>query len=131
MTWYFNNEEYNEVSDPKLVGFVYIITNLKDNRKYVGKKSFFFSKTKQVNKKKKKYKAESDWKTYYGSNDELQKDVEKFGSENFKREIIELCYSKGKCSYIEAKLQFQNEVLESNEWYNGYIMCRIHKSHVK
>lgn len=126
--WYYNNEPFEEIGD--YVGYVYKITNLTNNRKYIGKKNFYFSKTRQVKGKKKKIKVESDWKEYYGSNKELLTDVEKFGTMNFKREILKLCKSKGEFGYYEAKYQFENNVLESDEWYNTWIMVRVHKKHL-
>jgi len=127
--WYYNDVLFEEIPEG-IVGYVYLITNLLNNRKYIGKKNFYFSKTKQVKGKKKKFKVESDWKTYFGSNKELCADVEKFGKENFKREILRLCKSKGEFSYFEAKIQFENNVLESDEWYNSYIMVRVNKNHL-
>jgi hypothetical protein len=112
------------------VSFVYLITNLVNDRKYIGKKGFTFSKTKQVKGKKKRFKVESDWKDYYGSSEELKADVEKFGEKAFRREIIRLCKSKGEASYFEAKEQFLKNVLESTEYYNSWISCRIRKSHL-
>jgi hypothetical protein len=88
-------------------------------------------KTRVIKKKKKRYKAESDWKNYYGSNKELVYDVENCGIINFKREILRLCKTKGECGYFEAKYQFAEEVLEKDEYYNSWIMCKIHKKHVK
>jgi hypothetical protein len=126
--WLYNNVEFVDISD--YVGFVYIITNLTNNRKYIGKKNFYFSRSKQVNGKKKRYKIESDWKDYYGSNKELAQDVETLGKNNFKREILRLCKSKGEFGYFEAKYQFEHNVLESDEYYNSWIMCRIHKKHL-
>lgn len=128
MTWIYDGRPYEEVGE--YVGFVYIITNLTNNRKYLGKKNFFFSKTKQVKGKKKRFKVESDWKDYFGSNKELIADVESLGKENFKREIVRLCNSKGEFGYWEAKLQFQYNVLESDDWYNTWIMVRVHKKHL-
>jgi len=112
------------------VSFVYLITNLVNDRKYIGKKGFTFSKTKQVKGKKKRFKVESDWKNYYGSSEELKAEVEKFGEKAFRREIIRLCKSKGEASYFEAKEQFVRNVLESDEYYNSWISCRIRKSHL-
>ena len=112
------------------VSFVYLITNLVNDRKYIGKKGFTFSKTKQVKGKKKRFKVESDWKDYYGSSEELKAEVEKFGEKAFRREIIRLCKSKGEASYFEAKEQFVRNVLESDEYYNSWISCRIRKSHL-
>ena len=127
--WLYNNEPIEDIPEG-MVGYVYLITNLTNNRKYIGKKNFYFSKTKQVKGKKKRTKVESDWRDYYGSNKELQTDVESLGKENFKREIVRLCKSKGEFGYWEAKLQFENNVLESDEWYNSFIMVRVHKKHL-
>lgn len=112
-------------------GFVYRITNLTNNKKYIGKKFFYASKTKQVNKKKKRYKAESDWKTYYGSNDALNEDVKTLGKVNFKREILRLCKTKGTCNYYEAREQFVLDVLKDPDYYNIWIQVKVHKSHIK
>lgn len=112
-------------------GFVYVIENTISKRKYIGKKLFWSSKTKQVNKKKKKFKVPSDWMDYYGSNDVLKGDIEKHGKENFVRTIIHLCKSKGECSYLEAKEQFVQGVMESENFYNAWIMVRVRKSHIK
>jgi hypothetical protein len=126
--WLYNDERFEDIADN--VGFVYIITNLLNCRKYIGKKNFYFSKTRSIKGKKKRFKVESDWRDYYGSNKELLADVEKLGKENFKREIVRLCNSKGEFGYWEAKLQFQHNVLESDEWYNSFIMVRVHKKHL-
>lgn len=136
--WLYNNQEINELPDD-CVGFVYLITNLTNSRKYVGKKLAKFARTttktitlKNGTKKKKKVrsKVDSDWQEYYGSSIELNKDVESLGKENFSREILFFCKSKAECSYIEAREQFTRRVLESTEYYNNNIMCRIHGSHI-
>ena len=136
--WIYNNNEISELTED-CIGFVYLITNLTNNRKYVGKKLAKFSRTttktvklKNGNKKKKKIrsKIDSDWMEYYGSSIELNKDVESLGKDNFTREILFFCKSKAECSYIEAREQFSRRVLESEEYYNNNIMCRIHGSHI-
>ena len=138
MTWIYD-ETPVEVLPDDCVGFVYLITNLVSGRKYIGKKLAKFSKTKyQVvklkngTKKRKKIKSkiDSDWLTYYGSNDELKKDVTTLGADNFIREILYFCKSKAECSYIEAREQFTHRVLESTDWYNGQISVRVHGSHI-
>lgn len=129
MTWYHNDEIVVELPED-CVGFVYLITNLSSNRKYIGKKLAKKSKTKVVKGKKKKIKVESDWKTYYGSNDELHKDIEALGTESFKREILRFCYSLTEVSYYEAKYQFTMEALESDDYYNSWIMVRCRKSNL-
>jgi hypothetical protein len=110
---------------------VYLITNQTNGKKYIGKKLFYFAKTKQVQGKKKKIKVSSDWPTYYGSSDVLVKDVKELGEENFTREILHLCKSKGECSYLEAKEQFIRGVMETDDYYNTWIMVRVRKSHIK
>ncbi len=138
MNWSYQQKEISELPDD-CVGFVYLITNLTNNRKYVGKKLAKFSKTtyktikkKDGTKRKKRVrsKIDSDWLEYYGSSIELNKDVESFGKENFTREILYFCKSKAECSYVEAREQFARKVLESTEYYNNNIMCRIHGSHI-
>lgn len=130
MTWLYKGNPFNEIGD--YAGFVYIITNIQTNRKYIGKKFFWSSKRKQVNKKRKTYKVESDWKDYWSSSDELKQDVQTLGQEFFIREIIHLCPSKGTTNYLEAKEQFVRGVLEDKEnWYNSWIQVKVHRSHVK
>lgn len=126
--WYYNSEEVTELPE-KVVGFVYLITNLTNDRKYIGKKLAQFKKTKpplKGRKNKRRSKVESDWRTYYGSSDDLNEDVEKLGTENFKREILYYCYSKSELNYVEAREQFKYKVLESDDWYNGHIRVRVH-----
>jgi superfamily II DNA/RNA helicase len=136
--WLYNDKEISELPED-CVGFVYLITNLNTDRKYVGKKLAKFSKTtyktvtlKNGTKKKKKIKSkiDSDWLEYYGSSIELNKDVELLGKENFRREILFFCKSKAECSYIEAREQFTRKVLETTEYYNGQISVRVHGSHI-
>lgn len=138
MTWLYNDLPVDELPED-CVGFVYLITNLTNDRKYVGKKLAKFSRTttktvtlKNGTKKKKKIrsKIDSDWIEYYGSSNELNKDVESLGKENFRREILYFCKSKAECSYIEAREQFARRVLETTDYYNNNIMCRIHGSHI-
>ena len=109
-------------------------------RKYIGKKLAKFSKTtyktvklKNGTKKRKKIrsKIDSDWQEYWGSSPNLQADIDTLGKENFSREILHYCKSKAETSYIEAREQFDRKVLESDDYYNGIISCRIHGSHIK
>ena len=139
MTWLFESSPVENLPED-CIGFVYLITNLVSGRKYIGKKLAKFSKTtlktvklKNGTKKKKKIrtKVDSDWRDYYGSNDQLNKDVEALGADKFTREILYYCKSKAECSYIEAREQFARRVLESDDYYNNNIMCRIHGSHIK
>jgi hypothetical protein len=139
MVWLHENTHVEQLPED-CVGFVYLITNNTTGRKYIGKKLAKFSKTtyrivklKNGNKKRKKIKSkvDSDWQLYYGSNDQLNQDILALGADNFTREILFYCRSKAECSYVEAREQFNHKVLESDDWYNGQIVCRIHGSHIK
>ena len=139
MTWLFENTQIETLPED-CVGFVYLITNTVSGRKYIGKKLAKFSKTtvrtvklKNGTKKKKKIrsKIDSDWQLYYGSSDQLTKDIETLGADQFRREILFYCTSKAECSYIEAREQFRHKVLESDDYYNGQISVRVHGSHIR
>ena len=106
MAWLYENTQIESLPED-CVGFVYLITNNVTGRKYIGKKLAKFSKTsykvvklKNGNKKRKKIrsKIDSDWQLYYGSNDQLNKDISELGSNNFTREILFYCTSKAACS---------------------------------
>lgn len=129
--WLHENTEFIEVPD-NIIGFVYKITNLQTGREYIGKKLFKFSRKKSVKGKRKRFTIESDWRGYYGSNKELLHDVATLGIEHFQRIILYLCKTKGQCSYYESKLQFELGVLENpQKFYNEWIMCKIHRKHLK
>ena len=139
MTWLFESTLVESLPED-CVGFVYLITNTVSGRQYIGKKLAKFAKTsykvvklKDGTKKKKKIrsKIDSDWQTYYGSNDELNQDIQTLGPDKFTREILFYCKSKAECSYVEAREQFRHKVLESDAYYNGQISVRVHGSHIK
>lgn len=125
--WLYRGKEIEELPED-CVAFVYIITNLTNERQYVGKKFATRTITRpplKGKKNKRKSKVESDWKTYWGSNDHLKQDVETLGESKFTREILHLCPSKGVASYLEAKEQFDRKVLLTDNYYNGIINVRI------
>lgn len=133
MTWLYNEQTYEETPE-EFQGFVYEITELDTGKKYIGKKFFWrpkiLPKTK-TRKRRVRTRVESDWRNYYGSNKQVQQLVEEKGHGNYKRVILRLCKTKGECSYYEAKLQFENDVLLSDEYYNEFIGCKIHSRHLK
>ena len=108
--------------------FVYLITNLNNDKKYVGKKLAKFKTTKKPlkgRKNKRRGTKESDWKTYWGSNSHLVDDVLRLGEKQFTREILHYCPTRGVASYLEAQEQFERKVLETDDYYNGIINVRI------
>lgn len=118
MTWKYNGEDF--VDAPKgMEGFVYIITNVNNHKKYIGKKHFW---TRQKDRKTGRRKTkESDWINYWGSCDELNADVKLLGKDKFLREILYLCPHKKSMSYYETYEQFNRNVLLSEEYYNTNI----------
>ena len=131
--WTYENKPFDEAPD-EYQGFVYLITELDTGKKYIGKKNFWRPKTLPKNSKRNRRvrtRVESDWRDYSGSSKEVQQLVEDKGTENYSREILHLCKSKGTMSYYEAKIQFQYDVLLSDEYYNEFIGCKIHSKHLK
>jgi hypothetical protein len=132
MQWTYQGKEISELP----IGceaFVYLITNKSNDMMYVGKKLAKFKITKpplKGKKNKRRSTKESDWKDYWGSSDRLNADVELLGPENFTREILHICPSRGIASYLEAREQFERRVLETDDYYNGIINVRVGGSNI-
>ena len=126
--WTFDNKPFDSNDIGDYFGFVYLITNKSNSRRYIGRK-YFWSFRKPPGKKR-KVKQESDWKKYYGSCPELKEDLKKYGKETFNREIISLHTTKGNCNFEETKQLFLNNVLSealddgSPAYYNSNILGR-------
>ena len=126
-SWTFEGNIIDSIPE-EYEGFVYLITNTTNNKKYIGKKLAKFKTTKpplKGKKNKRRGHKESDWQDYWGSSDRLQADVEALGPENFTREILYFCTNRAEMGYIEAREQFDRRVLESDEYYNGIINVRV------
>ena len=132
MSWFFLNtkDEFTEEHIGEAFGFVYMITHLKTGRKYIGKKFFTKSKTKQVKGKKKRSRVSSDWMTYWGSNKKLQEEVKENGVDQYIREILHLCKTRSECSYWESWEIFSRHALMHESYYNEWVSCRIRKDHL-
>lgn len=127
MQWTYKGKEVKEIPED-VEGFVYIITNTTNNKKYIGKKLAKFKTTKpplKGRKNKRRGHKESDWRDYWGSSDKLNEDVQALGTDKFTREILYYCNSRGLMSYLEAREQFERRVLETDEYYNGIINVRV------
>ena len=126
--WSYNNKPFSSADIGEYFGFVYLITNNSNGRRYIGRKYFFSFRTPKG--KKRKVKSESDWKKYYGSCPELKEDIDKFGRENFSRTILSLHKTKGKTNFEETRQLFTNGVLTEAldngvpAWYNSNILNR-------
>ena len=126
--WSYNNKPFGSADIGEYFGFVYLITNKSNGRRYIGRKYFFSFRTPKG--KKRKVKSESDWKNYYGSCPELKEDIIKFGRENFSRTILSLHNTKGKTNFEETRRLFNHNVLTealddgTPAWYNSNILNR-------
>lgn len=131
--WLYENQPFTEAPE-EYQGFVYMIREKDTDKKYIGKKFFWKPKTLPVTKTRKRRvrtRSESDWKEYWGSSKEVQQLVEQKGAGNYERVILKLCHTKGECSYYEAKLQFEYDVLLRDDFYNEFIGCKIHSKHLR
>ena len=132
--WIYKGETFTSEMIEDWVGFVYLITDKSNDMKYVGKKLLTSKRKLPPLKGKKRRRTvikETDWMNYYGSSEEVKLMVEEKGADNFHREILTLCKSKGELGYLEAKYQFENDVLLRDDFYNGIIQCKIHRNHVR
>ena len=123
--------EVNEAIPENAFGFIYEITNTINGKKYIGKKQMTRKIRRKPLKGKKRKRIdhiESDWKTYTGSSDALNLDISTLGNDKFIFKILKFCNSKFELSYFEAKMQFEKDVLLSENYYNGIINCRIGKA---
>ena len=126
--WFYNDKPFTSTDIGDYFGFVYLITNKSNGRRYIGRKYLWQFRTPKG--KKRKVKSESDWKKYYGSCPELKEDIIKFGRENFSRTILSLHKTKGKTNFEETRQLFNNNVLtealdsETPAYYNSNILNR-------
>ena len=140
-SWTYNGVEINDISQfPEgAVGFVYKITNVHTGKFYIGKKILRFKRTKALTKKeltlitdkrsskKKTVITESDWKTYYGSEEKLKNDIKLYGTDYLSRVIICICNSTKQMTYQEVKQQILHGCLESDNCYNSQILGKFWK----
>lgn len=129
--WYFHNtaQEFTPEDAEGYFGFVYLITHTPSGRRYIGKKFFTKSKTKQVKGKKKKIRVQSDWLDYYGSNTELAEEV-KGKEDQYVREILHLCKTRSECAYWETWEIFSRHALLNPSYYNQWVSCKIRKANL-
>ena len=134
MKWTYKDKEFTTEDIGEYYGFIYRITNTITGHDYIGRKYF---KSKRKLKPLKGYKrkrtkiVETDWNDYYGSSKRLLADIEEHGEDNFKREIIELCTTRGNTNYAELVWQVNEEVLLREDSYNGIIAIKIGVGSVK
>ena len=126
--WLYKDTTFSSDDIGDFFGYVYLITNNKNGRQYIGRKYFWQFRTPKG--KKRKVKSESDWKKYYGSCPELKEEIKQSGKQNFSRVILSLHYTKGKTNNEETRQLFNHKVLTEQlddgtpKYYNSNILSR-------
>lgn len=87
----------------KYFGFIYETTNLINNKKYIGKCIF---------------KRQNNWKSYLGSGKYLKRAINKYGPENFKREILFLALDEDELNQLEEDIIEISNAVNSKAYYN-------------
>ncbi len=132
--WTYNNKPFDSDMIGNYIGFVYEVYDTEAKMKYIGKKKFWSKVTRpplKGKKNKRRSVKESDWKSYYGSSEEVKQLVENTGEWRFKRKIIRLCKTLGEMTYYEMKEQIDRDVLlKPNEYYNAFVGGKIHRKHL-
>lgn len=140
--WLWEGKVLKEDDIPKdAIGFIYLIEHLPSQKYYVGKKSLYSVRNLKIGKrelqriredrkakgirgslpKKKKVKKPSNWVDYYSSNEWIQSEVKEGNTKDFKRTILQFCYSKKALSYYEVRWLFKYDVLSDENSLNGNI----------
>ena len=129
--WIYKGGVFNSDDIGDNYGFVYRITNTTNSKSYIGRK--YFVQKRKPKGGKRRVTSESNWKQYYGSSDELKRDIRDFGRENFRREILSLHTTLGRVNYEETKQLFLHNVLAeklddgSPAYYNSNILGRYYR----
>ena len=126
--WIYKGSVFDSDDIGDHYGFVYRITNNTTGKSYIGRK--YFVQKRKPRGAKRRVTSESDWKRYYGSSDELKRDIKENGRDNFRREIISLHTTPGKVNYEETRQLFLHNVLTealddgTPKYYNSNILGR-------
>ena len=129
--WIYQGSTFTSADIGDFFGYVYLITNLKSGRKYIGRKNF--QQHRKPRGSRRKRTSESNWKAYYGSSKELNEDRKLLGNSTFKREILGLYKSQGKVNYEETRQLFLHNVLTESlddgtpAYYNSNVLGRYYK----
>jgi len=122
--WVRYDTEESFVPNLDKFGFVYIITNMKSGKAYVGCKQYFRGKSKK----------KMQWETYIGSSKYLKADIEKIGKEHFTFEVIAEYKNKRSLRYYEAYYQMKWDVLtaviegtDEPAYYNSYVGGKFYR----
>jgi hypothetical protein len=120
--WFYNNIPVTFSMIKSYFGFVYLITDLSNQKHYVGKK--FIWSYRKVKGKTRRQKFESDWKKYYSSNDTV-KAIGKTCPDLLRREILHLCTSAGECNFRELDEIIKRDALWRDDYMNDNLLREV------
>ena len=132
--WLYKGEviESIEQMPENTFGFVYEVTYIPTNEKYLGKKALETLRLERQEKGlrgktplKQKIITESDWITYLGSHNRIKQLVKEGKDDKFFKNILEFAFDKKHLTYLETKHQFNNSVLENTEYINDNILGKF------
>lgn len=109
-------------------GFVYLVENKLNSRKYIGCKQLRFKRVRPRNKSRKKkevHYVESDWRTYTTSSSELNRDIASQGLDTFSFWILSFHDCKRSMLLEEARLIIHHKALDDMAFYNKWLRVRI------
>jgi hypothetical protein len=118
------------INETEHFSIIYCITNTITGKKYIGKCQLWSKLTKpplKGTKRKRKINKPSNYMQYYGSSEQLKKDLIEFGKENFTREVLDVASCKWEASFLELLYQLQNNAISSDDYLNGIINIRLCK----
>lgn len=120
--WLYENKIVTEAPD-NFFGFVYLITNLTNGKKYIGRKYFGTSRRVKVagKKRRKVVRKDSNWREYTGSSKTLLADIDKLGKKSFRFSILAYGKTKGEVNYIEENIHHRLHVSCDDSYYNDCI----------
>lgn len=127
--WMYNGEPFT-VSPDDSFGFVYVITNDITHERYIGKRLFTKAGYKQVKRRRKKIRKDNQWQDYFGSGPQIIANVEQYGKENFTREILRLCSSRGECNYWELWEIMTRHAIRDPLYLNGWWKGTVSRKHL-
>ncbi|NFO41112.1 hypothetical protein FDB42_13610 [Clostridium botulinum] len=82
-------------------GFIYITTNMINGKRYIGQRRFY-----------------KNWEEYLGSGKLIIRAINKYGKENFERDVVAIAYSKEELDKLEIDFIKNYDATKSNNFYN-------------
>lgn len=129
INWTYKGKEIKCLADCELgaIGFIYEITNITKNKKYLGRKTVLKPKyTSGVNKGISK--GAYAFQSYCGSSKSLLEDIK--NGDEYKKEVIRWCYTKAEMTYYESEAIYCSGSLLDETYYNYWCKATVYSRHL-